>query len=50
MNIPDDIMEAARKVHLEILGWGIEKTVGAIARALLSERESATKAEREGQG
>ncbi len=47
MNIPDDVMETARKVHLDILGWGIEKTVGAIARALLSERESATKAERE---
>ena len=45
--IPDDVMEAARKVHLEILGWGIEKTIGAIARALFSERESATKAERE---
>ncbi len=47
MNIPDDVMETARKVHLDILGWGIEKTVGAIARAILSERESATKAERE---
>ena len=45
--IPDDVMEAARKVHLEILGRGIEKTVGAIASAIMAERESATKAERE---
>lgn len=36
--IPDDIMEAARKVHLEILGRGIEKTVGTIASAIMAER------------
>lgn len=52
MNIPDDVMEAARSVAMQRLFSDFTEDRGNelmchIARALLSERESATKAERE---
>lgn len=50
MNIPDDVMLAARQCAVMMThpsDKGCARAIDLIARALLSERESATKAERE---
>lgn len=45
--IPDDIVKAADRAALDSLGRGYPTTVSIIARALMAEREAATKRERE---
>jgi len=46
--IPDDIQKAAEQVEQDLRGHSLPMWIaGIIARALLAEREAATKAERE---
>ena len=39
MDIPDDVMDAATKMHLEHLGKSHQSLIMAIARAIMAERE-----------